>query len=71
MVCRSNKSQKKLICSGKYLLETSNKDGIMFNTFLRDAYKIQDKAYDYNSMKYYQIRADELEKRERENEYER
>ncbi len=67
----ATRAKKKLICSGKYLLETSNKDGIMFNTFLRDAYKIQDKAYDYNSMKYYQIRADELEKRERENEYER
>lgn len=61
----ATRAKKKLICAGQYLLPaTNNKDGLMFNTFLKDAYRIQGKAYDYNAMTYYQQRADALREKE-------
>lgn len=67
----ATRAKEKLICVGQYILpESNNKDGLMFNTFLKEAYKIQDKVYDYDPLTFYQEKATQLREKEQHEERE-
>ena len=57
----ATRAKKDLICTGQYVLRHSLKEGVILNSFLRDAYYLQDKIYDYNSVSFFNQRAAEAE----------
>ena len=65
----ATRAKEKLICTGQYVIPNlTNKDGIITNDFLKKAYDLTGKAYDYNTIEYLVARNDENEKKIKQNE---
>lgn len=65
----ATRAKEKLICTGQYVIPNlTNKDGIITNDFLKKAYDLIGKAYDYNTIEYLVARNDENEKKIKQNE---
>lgn len=59
----ATRAKEKLICTGQFVVPNlSNKDGIITNTFLQQAYELTGKPYDYKTLDYLIAKNEENEK---------
>lgn len=63
----ATRAKEKLICTGQFVVPNlTNKDGIITNSFLKSAYELTGKAYDYNTIDYLVAKNEENEKKNKQ-----